>query len=318
MSVGNLQGIKAWLEDNFHEKSEINDFFIQSSLYDAYQLTIIDTPGLEVTLTGGTSGRVETVEIPDSGSVTKLLFFTSGETLTVDDTEITITKTLSNNTDTIDLEALKVPSITRVFNNTARGGNTYTIQEDGIYLILTSGGSMDASPYQISLPSGKTPLFAESGLVSDNYKPYSFVIADLSAGDVVTLTGDYNSSYTAMQKTIYKLSNLGINSNSVKLTLIKGNNVSAGIQYSCPNDSNHYLVFGYAGCASGRATTIEDQSSGGNPEAYISENVGIQTVTGIYYGTGTNMPTVKFKGYNYNYSYGSAIIYALKVEADPT
>ena len=106
MSAGNIQAIGDWYRATRYLKTEIDEFFIQNNEYTAYLITIKDVKYRTVTLTGQTSGLTYSFKMIEA-NMTKLLFFTSGETVVATDGTYTVNKTLTDRETTIKLTPLK-------------------------------------------------------------------------------------------------------------------------------------------------------------------------------------------------------------------
>lgn len=108
MSIGNLEAIGYWIKGRQYCKSDIDKFFLDSAAgYIAYQLTFVGDLNSEVNVSGGTSLKEYSFKLDSSGKATKLLFFSSGETITVTDGTYTVTKTLSDRVDSIRITPVK-------------------------------------------------------------------------------------------------------------------------------------------------------------------------------------------------------------------
>ena len=91
-----------------------------------------------------------------------------------------------------------------MFNSGQTGEETYTITENGKYLIVVSYSYNGSG--SITLPSGRTPEIDESVLGNDA-RGFKVVIANLNSGDIVTMSNTVGD-HTARAKCILKLNNI--------------------------------------------------------------------------------------------------------------
>lgn len=96
-----------------------------------------------------------------------------------------------------------VPELQVMFNSGQTGEETYTITENGKYLIVVSYSYNGSG--SITLPSGITAEIDES--VLGNARGFRAVVANLTAGDVVTMSNSI-ADWTGRAKTIIKLKNI--------------------------------------------------------------------------------------------------------------
>lgn len=79
-STGDIFAIRDWFNASIYNKGEIDEFFIENNDYTAYEVTIKGEPNSRVNITGQTSGKNYDILLMNS-EVTKMLFFTEGETI---------------------------------------------------------------------------------------------------------------------------------------------------------------------------------------------------------------------------------------------
>lgn len=97
-----------------------------------------------------------------------------------------------------------VPEIQYIFNSAQTGEETFTITENGKYLIVVSYSYNGSG--SITLPSGRTPEINES-LLGNDARGFKVVIANLNSGDIVTMSNTVGD-HTARAKCILKLNNI--------------------------------------------------------------------------------------------------------------
>ena len=186
------------------------------------------------------------------------------------------------------------------YNNGTSGSTSYTITDDGLYLIIASqsyGGSAS-----ITLPSGRTELL--NGDIRSGNRGMVWNLVELQTDDIVTMSATA-SSWTAFSKSIYKLNNMNFNSNSsvVNSAMISDNTA----QLAPPSTDDKCLIFGVGmGRASGNYRNDTD-TTGKVIDAQYTGTVGVNTVVALYYGTASDLPTVSLYGYDGGGAYISCI-----------
>ena len=308
-AAGDIKAIGDWFKSTRYLKEEIDDFFVQNNDYTPYQLTFYDESDSTVTITGQTSGESYTIDIAN-GEVTKLLFFTAGETVVATDGENTITKVLSNQVDEIVLVTPEISLVLKAENQPTTNGAvkdyTYTAEKSGYYLILYW------EFMNIQLITELEDVLI-SGQVIDNYgSPHmKYWICHLDAGDEVLTritTSDQSGRYF-YSALIFKLDGI-IDRNSVEL-YTTFDRQDGNTSYDISTDSYKHLIF----------TSWQTDGNGGDQtdtsvkkgEAMMSSIVSAwpnysnyKVTTCIYYGDKTNLPT-PIKNYSWNWGRGQLV-----------
>lgn len=247
MSIGKLETTRDWTKSGYYTKAEVANFFIKNNDYTAYKLTIIDDPGSEVTVTGGTSGVVETVEIPDSGSATKLMFFSTGETVTVTDGDATTTKVLSSRIDSVDLTQFKSFNLFEqtgiTISNNKQTDYGYQLEfQNGVAVGLQ--GANVCSMFSVPIPAGYNKLYIdmETTGVSGAYN-----YCDLTLRDAFGITGCYSGNYSGNDlKTVFLIDyTTGVYSFNRKTVEIDISNINVDFYiglHRCDNSVKIYSI----------------------------------------------------------------------------
>lgn len=198
----------------------------------------------------------------------------------------------------IDVRYDDVAYAVDVYNNATQGStDTFTIQEDGLYLLVLSPGCRGTLEYDLD---GRTPL---SRWTFDYTERLVVVILiNLYANDVITMNVSNTDNGPSYQRTIYKLGNIKIPSADYVETVFHYASVDTTTEYTFPDDNNKYLAIGvaYADNQYRNDTTYID-----NAEIKLEEQPGYKQANGLYYADGHNMPHMSFYGYGYG---GSAIV----------
>lgn len=172
-----------------------------------------------------------------------------------------------------------------VENNTTSGSSTYTIEEDGTYLIIASVSHQGTR--SITLPQGRTATIEQDVELNDGHRGMTVVVADLEEDDVVTMVTT-PSQWNAFGKLIYKLSN--VSADSVYSTQAKGDGTQT---FSVPTSGN-YLVVGLCfGLQSGYYYDLTEENSASKN---ITTRAGVNTLLRIFVDSGENIPTLELYG----------------------
>ena len=135
---------------------------------------------------------------------------------------------------TVSGEICQERGIELVENNTTSGSSSFTITEDGTYLIIVSVSHLGSR--SITLPQGRTATISQDVEINDGHRGISVVVADLMANDVVTLSAT-PTNWNAFGKLIYKLSNTSVN--AVYSTKSKADGTDT---FSVPTSSDYIAV----------------------------------------------------------------------------
>ena len=178
------------------------------------------------------------------------------------------------------------PSIALVANITTSGSSTYTITENGLYLLIVSDSYQGSR--SITLPSGRTPIINET--IETSYGS-TIVVVELQANDVVTLDAT-PGGWLAFSKQVYKLSNLSV----VSLYGKQANN-DGTYSYTVPS-IGQYLVVGICFGLSTQLKQYTDETEQSTVCRSIANEVGLYAYTRIYIDEGTNIPELTLFGYD--------------------
>jgi hypothetical protein len=185
---------------------------------------------------------------------------------------------------TVSGEICKERGIELVENNTTSGSSTFTITEDGTYLIVVSNSYQGSR--SITLPQGRTATINQD--VETTYG-MTIVVADLQENDVVTMSAT-PSTWAAFSKQIYKLTN--INTGLVQNKVAKNDGSQT---FSVPT-SGDFLVVGL--CFGRTSADYRDDTAETKAAKSISREVGANTNVNVYADKGENIPTLDLYGYD--------------------
>lgn len=172
-----------------------------------------------------------------------------------------------------------------VENNTTSGSSSFTITEDGTYLIIVSVSHQGSR--SITLPQGRTATISQDVEINDGHRGMSVVVVDLMANDVVTLSAT-PTNWNAFGKLIYKLSNTSVN--AVYNTKSKADGTET---FSVPTSGDYLVICVCFGLTSGYYYDLTD-------EVFASKNItnrtGVNTLSRVFADKGENIPTIELYG----------------------
>lgn len=131
-------------------------------------------------------------------------------------------------------------------STTSTASETFTITEDGLYLIGAGHSARGSST--IILPVGVTTISSGTYTVDTSYpRGFTYAVAQLNAGDVITI-GSTPSSWNGHGRFIAKLNGFGVGSGNALDSVIVADDTAS---YTLVDDSD-YLVIGF--CCGGSAS----------------------------------------------------------------
>lgn len=196
------------------------------------------------------------------------------------------------------------PVLIPVFGNTSSGNSTYTIIEDGLYLIEVTNSYQGSR--SITLPSGRTPIVNEA--ISGNSRGTTIVIAELQSGDEITLSATA-STWLAFSKSVFLLKN--IDALSVYDTDYVDDTTL--VYNSIPSTDDYYMTIGV--CFGREAGKYYDSTVNTVIPLEQDDECGAMSLCSIRLDKGRNFPELSY----YGYDGGGAYLCVLKVNVvEPT
>lgn len=121
---------------------------------------------------------------------------------------------------------------------TAAASETYTITEDGLYVIIA--GTTHKGTYTLSLPSNRTAIVSgDIVLTSSGFtRGMAYAVANLKNGDVVTI-GSTPDSWVGHGRFIMKLEGIEITSGTPVSEIGVADNMAS---YTIPDNSPYFLI----------------------------------------------------------------------------
>ena len=190
------------------------------------------------------------------------------------------------------------PTITHLWGSGESGQESYTIEDDGLYLVIAA---YTYSGYGgISLPLGRTPLFTDSVGNNDN-RGFIVNIAELQAGDVVTIISSA-SSWIGHTKQIFKLDLINIDGR----LLFKGIGVDTRVNVYSDNlaDYDYALCIGVASGRTSNDVADETVYKGG---ALWHSAVALNSIVAVNYVNHEEFPDNTYTYYGYDGGFGGFI-----------
>lgn len=191
-----------------------------------------------------------------------------------------------------------------VFNDVSSGSSTYTVIEDGLYLIEVSNSYQGTR--SITLPSGRTPIVSQT-LTGDN-RGLDVNIVELQKGDEVILSATA-STWLAYSKSIFLLKNIEVSgvydtdyADDITLTYD-----------SIPSTDDFYMTVGV--CFGRERGKYYDSTVNTAIPFEQDDECGAMSLCSIRLDKGRNFPELSY----YGYDGGGAYLCVLSVDVvEPT
>ena len=179
------------------------------------------------------------------------------------------------------------PVIIPVFSNTSSGSSTYTILEDGLYLIEVTNSYQGSR--SITLPSGRTPIVNQT--IDGSSRGTTIEIVELQSGDEITLSATA-STWLAFSKSVFLLKNIVVSSvydtDGVDDTTLTYNSI--------PSTDDYYMTIGV--CFGRQTENYYDGTVNTQIPLEQEDFSGIMTLGSIRIDKGSNFPTLSYYGYD--------------------
>lgn len=179
-----------------------------------------------------------------------------------------------NNIPTVDKE----PKIELAFNSNDYNTSTetYTVTEDGYYLVVVSSGAGNGDAVDITLPQGIQADYSNKFMLSAAwYGAVYIIVAHLTTGDTVSMTVGTNTYSVTARKTVFKLVNFPditqLLSNSLKTDGVE-NNISTDI--TLPSSGKALII---AGC-NGRELRYSFETGTECGYSFLTSGIGGRTI----------------------------------------
>lgn len=189
-----------------------------------------------------------------------------------------------------------VSAITQVFGSGAGGQESYTIEDDGLYLLVavyTHNGYGS-----ISLPQGRTSLFND--MVGD-VRGFIVNIAELQAGDIVNIIATA-SSWIGQTKQIFKLDSINIEGRLLFKGI--GTDTRVNVYNDMLGEYTHALCIGAASARSLDGVADETVYKGG---ALWHYTVPVNSIVAVNYINYNEFPDHTYTYYGYDGGFGGFI-----------
>lgn len=179
------------------------------------------------------------------------------------------------------------PIIIPVFNSTESGISTYTVIEDGLYLIEVSNSY--SGTRSITLPSGRTPIVNEA--ISGDSRGTTIEIVELKSGDEITLSATV-SQWVSFSKNISLLRNIEVlnvyDTDYADDTTLTYNSI--------PSTDDYYMTIGV--CFGRQENNYYDGTVNTKIPSEQEDFSGTTTLGSIRLDKGKNFPELSYYGYD--------------------
>lgn len=187
---------------------------------------------------------------------------------------------------------VETPSLELKYQNGTTGATTYTVDEDGLYLIAVTfslGGSGS-----ITLPAGRTAAYSNDFIMTDaqsREKGTKIAVVSLETGDVVTLTTAVGA-WTAHGKAIFKL--------PFSVTSLVDSTTASDVvcNYTLGTGSGTVLCIMSTWARQANGTNLYDYSSIGSDVDMLAGMIGVNTLYRIFTCDTSDFPAINTKGYD--------------------
>lgn len=175
------------------------------------------------------------------------------------------------------------------YQATTSGTSTYTIVENGVYLVAVVYSHNGTASY--SLPSGRTPHYANDFIMGGTMG-VKLAVVTLEPNDVVTMTST-PASWVAFAKVIIKLP-------TVVDTLIDSvlTNAQSPCEYTLSTGSGTVLCLMFCWSRFLNGTNLYDYTAMSKDIDMLAGYVGVNTLMRIFTCDVTDFPSIKAYGYD--------------------
>lgn len=185
------------------------------------------------------------------------------------------------------------PTLTLKYENATTGSTTYTVDSDGIYLIVVTYAL--AGLGSITLPSGRTAMYSGDFLFTDaqnREKGTKIAVVSLEAGDVITMSATPSSSWTAFSKLVIELP-------FAVTTLVDSNKVSdTNMSYTLSTGTGDILCIMTAWARQNNGTNLYDYTKPVVDSEMVAGFAGVNTMFRVFICDADNFPTITARGYD--------------------
>ena len=180
------------------------------------------------------------------------------------------------------------PTLLKKYSNGTTGTTTFTIDEDGTYLVVVVYSHNGSGSY--SLPAGRTATYSGDFLVNGT-KGMKLAVVDLVAGDVVSMTTSVGA-WAANAKVVIKL--------PFSITgLVDSSTASDAVfNYTLSTGTGTVLAVMATWARQSNGTNLYDYSEIGDDSDTLAGVVGVNTLLRVFACEVSNFPTLKAYGYD--------------------
>ena len=176
------------------------------------------------------------------------------------------------------------------YQATTSGTSTYTIVEDGIYLIAVVYSYNGTASY--SLPSGRIPHYANDFIIGGTMG-VKLAVATLESGDIVTMSST-PASWVAFAKVIIKLPMVV----DTLIDSVSANTQGVPCEYTLSTGSGKVLCLMFCWSRFLNGTNLYDYTTLSKDIDMLAGYVGANTLMRIFTCDVTDFPHIKAYGYD--------------------
>lgn len=175
------------------------------------------------------------------------------------------------------------------YQSDTSGTTTYTIEEDGDYLVAVIYSHNSTASY--SLPSGRTPSYANDFIMGGTMGVKLAVVA-LQTGDVVTMSAT-PASWVAFAKVVIKLP-MAVDTLIDSVAI----NTQTVCDYTLSTGSGKILCFMTCWSRYSSGTTLYDYTAASKNIDMLAGYVGVNTLIRVFTCDVVDFPHIKAYGYD--------------------
>lgn len=164
--------------------------------------------------------------------------------------ESTNTYTISEMASVIsNMRPPEVADISIVYDSTTLGAETYTISDDGYYLIVVSGAGNNGNATDFTLPTSAMIYFEQKFMYSNAnwYGAVKVAFASLTASDVISMNNGVATYSETQRKSIFRLTDIPYMTNLISYSIKTEINNDIVDDLTLPESGNVFIIGGCNG-----------------------------------------------------------------------
>lgn len=187
---------------------------------------------------------------------------------------------------------IETPSLALKYQNGTSGVTTYTVENDGVFLIAVTFSL--AGNGSITLPAGRTAMYSGDYITVDEQgreKGTRISVVSLEAGDVITMSTTAGA-WNAISKIVLELP-------FAVSTLVDSHTVSDGIMnYTLSTGSGDVFCLVTVWARLNNGTNLYDYTSAAIDSEMVAGFAGVNTLFRAFICDADDFPTISARGYD--------------------